>query len=168
MLKMSTKFKKNNLKNLKKRIREIDGQHIKYGYFKEQGQHTYADMYYVDLMAIHEYGSVDAGFGVIPPRPVFQIAINEIKVRDYKTVLRPLESMFNRIGGDKSVDQVLDRIGYNFARKTQSIFGSDKLADNSPATIDSKGFNSPLIWTGELSANMAYETSQDSKFKVVG
>lgn len=168
MLKMSTKFKKNNLKNLKKRIREVEGQHVKYGYFKEQGDHAYAEMSYVDLMIIHEYGSVDAGFGAIPPRPVFQIALNEIKTQDYKKIVRPLESMFNRIGGNKPVDQVLDRIGYNFVRKTQSIFGSDKLADNSPSTVEAKGYNSPLIWTGDLAANVAYSTSKDSRYKVIG
>lgn len=168
MATVTLKTKTNKFKKLRERITKINKEFVTYGYYSEQGEHSYAGMSYVELMAIHEYGAFNAGFGPIPPRPVFQISLNEIKSGSGNQYKIPLQNYFKRIGGDAKPVKYLDALVAKFAYKTASNFGSGKLISNTESTVDKKGFNAPLIWTGDLVANLAYSTSLDSKFKVVG
>jgi hypothetical protein len=140
-----------------------------FGYYATQGKH-YSGLSYPELMAIHEFGAPTAGFGGvgIPPRPVLSITMKLVKANGTKQIYTPLSKYFGRLGGTPKSEFYLNKIGLNLASTAQNLFGSHPpLISNSLSTSQSKGFNKPLIWTGDLKANIAYSTSKDSKYKVV-
>lgn len=169
MLKISTIVKKNNIPNLRQRIIDIANQKVFFGYYAAQGTH-YSGLSYPELMAIHEFGVHGVGFNGagIPPRPVLSITMKIVKAGGAKQVYTPLSKYFGRLGVTSKSEFYLSKIGLNLATTAQKLFGkSPPLTPNSSWTTKAKGFNKPLVWTGDLKANIAYSTSKDSNYRVV-
>lgn len=149
MIKITRKTK--NFEKLAKKLQTLAKESVESGYFKEQPDHPEANMSYAQLMTIHEYG-----FGNIPDRPVREITMVNMKGEVGKILKRNLFKL--------SEEKLLDVIGKNTTQFAKSIFGeSPPLTANSPDTIDSKGFDAPLVYSGSLAASWSYRVSINGK-----
>lgn len=164
-MKITAKLKtvKNNFDGLKKRIRRLQNEKVFYGYFAEQGSHSEWNIDYAELMAIHEYGTED-----IPARPVFSITLFQAKNSRNPVIKSALSKYFYKLETSFDPNRPLADIGQGFGRMTGDKFGdSNVLIPNADYTVSEKGFDSPLVWTGELRANIAYKTTIRSNIELV-
>lgn len=165
-MKITTKLRKkvDNFDALKRRIRKIQNEKVFYGYFAEQGDHSKWNISYAELMAINEFGNEADG---IPPRPVFTITIKS-KANYYPVIKSALSKYFYKLDSSFNPEQPLSDIGYGLAMKTASNFGdTTQLEPNADWTIQEKGKDEPLVWTGELQANIAYKTTLSNNLQLV-
>lgn len=96
----------------------------------------------------NEFGTVNA-----PPRPFFRTAI-ENNNSEWASVLARAVVYY-----DYNAKQALGALGVKMAEDvTQSIVGWQS-PENAPYTVKKKGFNKPLIETGDLSRSIDSEVS---------
>lgn len=136
------------MRKLRKKLNTVKNNMIYVGYFNDQGIHEESGIRYVDLMTIHEFGSIK---NKIPPRPVLNLTQEggEFSSRDKIVIKNAFRGVFVK---DIPISQVFDRIGSYYREKAYSIFGSSAL-------LPTKRGNSPLIITSDLKENVSYRTS---------
>ncbi|MEY1087317.1 hypothetical protein AB7160_00470 [Morganella morganii] len=101
---------------------------------------------------IQEYGAPEAK---IPPRPFFRAVINEGK-QVWPAILA---SGVEHYQGD--VKSALALLGEQIVGELSQSVRDWNSPPNAPATIAKKGFNKPLIDTGQMANSFSYEVSDD-------
>jgi hypothetical protein len=149
------------IKNLRKRLQELDNTSFDVGYFPQQGTHQPSGMSYSNLFAIHSFGSKSAG---IPARPVLDLNFQLWNpVSSNKLIKKQLKSYFSNIKSTNApikFSTILDTIAGSYVQSTRAIFGdSTKLVSNSSFTVSQKGTQSPLVETGDLRDHLSYTTT---------
>ncbi len=147
MLAIGIELLEDYTKELERRLKELEKQEVFIGVKAEQGTHQPSGLNYTDLLWIHDIGS-----SKLPARPVAEwtlLSFNKDKtLRDgLKKFLSDIDKPSSPISAKEAVTPFTNamwRAGYN-------VFGNlNYLESNAEYTIDRKGFNSPLIETGEL------------------
>lgn len=101
---------------------------------------------------IQEYGAPEAK---IPPRPFFRAVINEGK----QTWPSILAAGVEHYQGD--VKSALALLGAQIVGELSQSVRDWSSPPNAPATIARKGFNKPLIDTGQMANSFSYEVTDD-------
>ena len=101
---------------------------------------------------IQEYGAPEAK---IPPRPFFRAVINEGK-QAWPAILA---SGVEHYQGD--VKSALALLGEQIVGELSQSVRDWNSPPNAPATIAKKGFNKPLIDTGQMANSFSYEVTDD-------
>lgn len=156
--------RKNNLKKLARMAAKLEKTYSEYGYFQEQGIHQESGLSYPYLMSIHEWGTAN---GHIPARKPFSIAIFGGGQSLLKALKRPMAAHVRSATRKVNypVDQTLEIFGSVGVYMTKGLFGSSTLLSNAPSTIRQKGFDAPLVETGDLRDNMRYRTSENKRLR---
>lgn len=155
MLKIERKTK--NLDRLMRKLAKLRMNQVETGYFREQKKHSESGLSYATMMNLHEYGFY-GDIGYIPQRPVRQITTVYIKANWGRASKAISQYLFHK----KGIEYPLDWLGKHTGRYAVSVFGNTTLLEsNSQDTIDIKGFNSPLVDSGELRNNWSYKSSAD-------
>lgn len=161
-MKLKMKVKKGKTKDLEKvlkHLRSLSDLSIDAGYFAEQGEHSEAEMPYAQLMALHEIGGDN-----LPSRPVLQTTASIIEASAKNKGFA--EYVVASVGQVGRLKPNSNNLGKRMQLVGQSIFGDlGFLEKNHPRTVADKGFDAPLIDTGELMENFAYRTSIDENVK---
>ena len=105
----------------------------------------------VDLLAIHEFGSVNQG---IPERPVMRSTSSE-SAGDVKSLLS--KKIAECLRGDLSVDGVYSHMGIFMKNKIIDTFDKNDFTPIKSQTAKRKGSSKALIDTGALRASINYE-----------
>ena len=146
------------LDKLLAKMKEMAESSIETGYFKQQGEHSSGIMY-TDLMKIHEYGLFDN----TPERPVRELTLKENHQQDWKFIQSEIKNIFYK---DYDVDYSFDQIGKYYTEKARDIFGNvNDLTPNAPSTVQLKGFNSPLVDSGDLAMHWSWRIGEDGRIK---
>jgi hypothetical protein len=90
----------------------------------------------------------------LPPRPFMQQTADNNRSKWRKQLLQLIKSNNYQIG------DVLDIIGQVMASDIQKTMAQGKFVPNAPLTVDWKGFNKPLVNTGDLSRSVDYEVTK--------
>lgn len=155
----SIKLKKDYIKELEKRLRNINGTTLQVGVF-DTSKH-YSGFTYVNLFKYLHNGNESKN---LPARPVLTIAFtfnpvsNKIKLA-LKSYLKDLHVNKNKSHFIKE----LRKVGEFYKSEIYDYFGDPNvLPDNAPYTQYYKerlGFdpNSPLVLTGELRSKITYK-----------
>ena len=150
--------KRNRLRNLIQALDKLDGQHVKYGFFEESGNHPESPhLNYPELAWIHE----DRQDGV-PRRPIMTISDNNNKVRMKQYSALKTKQFIERAALLKreSPGTLLRQIGQRGVDLTKPIFGdSSLLTPNSASVAANKGFNSPMVEYGALKEALSSKIS---------
>ncbi|OBU12533.1 hypothetical protein [Morganella psychrotolerans] len=101
---------------------------------------------------IQEYGAPEAK---IPPRPFFRAVINEGK-QAWPAILA---SGVEHYQGD--VKSALALLGEQIVGELSQSVRDWNSPPNAPATFAKKGFNKPLIDTGQMANSFSYEVTDD-------
>lgn len=101
---------------------------------------------------IQEFGAAEAK---IPPRPFFRAVINEGK----QTWPSILAAGVEHYQGD--VKSALALLGEQIVGELSQSVRDWSSPPNAPATIARKGFNKPLIDTGQMANSFSYEVTDD-------
>ena len=120
------------------------------GYFQSQGIHSPSELYYTELMRIHEYGT-----DTIKARPVLAGAwytlAEEMRTKAFSIKLKSFLCRYVKEDKNFNNDKLLDYVGQWGVRYAQDIFGDPILGVTWNPT--------PLVETGELSDNFAWKTT---------
>lgn len=167
-IKISRKTK--NIEGLIKKIQTLVKSKVESGYFSEQGEHyTYdskgnlkVSMPYVDLIAMQEYGTTSQG-GNIPARPIRDTTLLYLK-NPMKSYAKALSGYFY---GNTDLRKTLDIGGQVIGLTAQNLFGIaiGKIEGNARSTIEIKGFDAPLVDSGDLMEKWAYKTSSNPNLR---
>lgn len=140
---------------------------VEIGYFNEQGVHQDSGKTYPELMAFHEFGSIEHN---VPPRPVFHIVAysdkgNPSKNNAIKIGMKEFISVKKK--PKNNVTAFLSLIGEIYKEQLSDVFGkAPPLADNNPRYAQTKpNGNQPLILTGDLKSHLAYKVSTTGVIK---
>lgn len=159
------RLKKSHLGNLAARLKALDNQHVKVGWFPENGVHPPSGLTYAGLAAIHHFGAKSVK---IPRRPILDLtfslyhpikrnAIMGVWISDY------FDDIHKKKPTKVTLQKLLDFIGGDYVEKTRAGFGNSfKIQSNTPMTIAHKSvnkINSPLIDTGMLRDELSYITT---------
>lgn len=152
------------LQNLADNIRIISQQTLEVGHFDEQGYHSEADhLKLVDLMRIHHAGFIK-GTVSVPPRPILNILKSRAKKLSNSKQKAAFKKWLSSEMTREDHRQLLEALGESLVEVEKAIFGaSPPLATNASGTVKAKGFNSPMIETGELKERVAYRSSLDKR-----
>ena len=153
MLKAKLKIPKSlqrKLQTLKKQADDLHKSSVYIGFYTDQGMHEAAEMSYVDLMKIHEFGIMHDNVN-IPARPVLNLTQEGgmFSSPDKIAIMKSFKGVFLK-GID--VQQPLNSIGEYYQQKGKNIFGSTLL-------LPTQRGNEPLIETGDLKDKFSYRTS---------
>lgn len=127
------------------------------GFFADQGQHK-SGMNYPTLMWLQEVHGVSSSSGLIHRR-LFektmmiyrQAIVNNIRLSMKRNLLSNPRQVYHDAGED-------------IRKHLLSGFGDTAiLQSNMPSTIAKKGFNSPLIETGDLKSKLTYRVKKRTK-----
>ena len=103
------------------------------------------------MHAIWNYFGTSRG---IPPRPFIDHAINRNQRHYVKIIERSAKAI---LLGDASLDEVLISLGLRMAKDIRTAIILLKRPHNAPSTIKQKGFDNPLIDSGEMANSTTYE-----------
>lgn len=166
MINLELTMLEDNFDKLEKRLRELEESQSFVGYDRSQGEHGDSELDYVDLIKIHSIGVSSMN---IPARPIFDRAYRDYKLQNSQ-LEKSLKKYFLRIKNKKapiSVEEIHEEWVDEFSQDVLQMFGSTShLEDNKQSTIDEKGFNAPLVNTGELRDNLGYSIN-DERLKLV-
>ena len=107
------------------------------------------------LLYLHENGAPGAN---IPPRPALQIGLGSVK-GEMDALMRAGKRSALR-GDVESAQEYYERAGEIGASAVKGVMGTEALAPNAPRTVAKKGFNAPLIETGQLQGAITYVVRQ--------
>lgn len=152
MIAMSLKKMSSNLHELERRMKELQNTTAHVGVDSTDGIHEGSGMLYTELHWLHHSGYTTNGRRV-PARPVSTVVRYTFKGEDIlRKGLDKYFSNLNKKGGVISAEAALKpwlTSMLDYAK--YEVFGSTtKLESNSPYTIKMKGFDSPMVDTGEL------------------
>lgn len=137
-----------NLEELERRMRELEGTEAHIGNTKGNQQHPNFEGSYNDLFWLQHSGSTKAR---IPPRPISSIASMSYKGEDLLS--KGLNKYFSALDKKSTftAEDALKPWLKGFYDHSVAMFGDTTvLKSNAQFTIDKKGFNQPLIETGAL------------------
>ncbi|AUR93485.1 coil containing protein [Vibrio phage 1.187.O._10N.286.49.F1] len=137
-----------NLKELERRMRELEGLDAAVGNTKGNQHHPTFEGSYNDLFWLQHSGSTKAR---IPPRPIATIAKMSYKGEDL--LRKGLNKYFSNLDKKSTftAEDALKPWLKGFYDHSVAMFGDTTvLKSNAQFTIDQKGFNAPLIETGSL------------------
>jgi hypothetical protein len=159
---------KNHLPNLIKRFKDLEKKTFSVGYYPENGIHP-SGLSYAGLFVIHSFGAPSVN---IPPRPVLDLEFSTFSPLDKNIMLKnQLKLYFSNIKSKTpkiSVTQMLTNVAGAYVESTRDSFGdSTKLTSNAQSTQNMKAAlgltpNSPLVWTGDLRANLSYSINNQT------
>jgi len=151
-MKIDLKHKSPN--NFIDKIKELQKTKIKSGYFSDQGLHS-SGMGYSDLAYKHAKGFTINGVSV-PSRDVRPSVILSMRSNDFKKIVH--RHLYKYIGGEISYSSVMNQFGNIISDTAKSRFGVPSPSNpmNSSFWAEVKGFNAPLVHTGELMDNWTY------------
>lgn len=153
---------KKEWEKVKKRIITSSQNQLDIGFFAED---TYgSDNNNLNVAAVaawQEFG--DARWNVnIPPRPFMRTGLgNYVTTTAFKKILAgELKLVFS---GKRTINKVYDNVGKVLKEKVQETILEWNTPPNAPSTIDSKGFNDPLIDTGFMYDSVKYKIRKSRK-----
>lgn len=118
------------------------------GYFEEQGSNAKG------TPLVKQAAALELGTEIIPPRPFLRRPFDQKK----KELLQRFKrEAIEVIAGKKTKKQVLDEISKEFIKDAQKGILAGPWIPNAPSTIAKKGFDQPLIESGEMKDKMAYK-----------
>lgn len=141
-----------NLAKLVKKLKALNKQKVEFGYFQEQGIHTPSNLYFTELMRIHEDG---LGVSV---RPVLGIHTPY----GYTIKGQMESSSFTKMTSNwlkdyvRNIDMTNDRLADKFSM--WAVHSAGDIFGQSPPLRYTYN-ETPLIDTGELSDNFAWRVS---------
>ena len=110
---------------------------------------TYPDGTSVAQVAFwNEYGTSKS-----PPRPFFRAVVSSQK-KNWVLSVKNLMAMHN------DPQKVMGLIGEHMKGQIVHSILSWTSPPNAPYTVKMKGFNKPLVWTGQLSRSINYEVGE--------
>lgn len=148
---------------LREYLEGLSGQSVEVGYFAEQGAHPSTKntqrWSFAQLMAYHELYADENGTQL---RPIFGDMVRRDSAKLRRGLLelykKQLRGVYKRNGASTPV-HTLEGSGTLIAGLIRKRFGIRSLAKNMPSTIRKKGFNSPMIETGELRDALSIKNS---------
>lgn len=123
------------------------------GIHSDAGNHEDSGLTNASLGATLNYGTDHAGRNnkvKIPARPWLEPGVNS-GLKDYNKLIK------HDIKSRLSLSKVLDRLGLTAVSKIQKYMDDLKTPANALSTIKIKGFDNPLIRTGELKGTVTYK-----------
>jgi len=151
---------KSKLPALVAKLKSLNNQSAKIGYFKEQGLHPTADMPYASLAYIHANAHE---FGLpFPSRDIFKhmkpvVGGYPAQAKFFKSLLKS----YVQIKTSYTLENLLDDIGKKYRQDGKSVFGNTAL-------LTTTANPTPLIDEGFLKDAFAYKTSFNYKVKSEG
>lgn len=142
---MSVKVDKTVWENIKKDLRKGKDLELNVGFFPDQKYGPENDNLFVAQVAqFNEEGS-----DTNPPRPFMRVGFGgALKKGMYKSYFT---DAINRIvSGESSFLKEYTKLGPIFVADMKEIIEEWDTPSNSPKTIEAKGFNDPLVWTGTM------------------
>ena len=139
-----------NLEELERRMRALEGLDTSIGNTKGNQPHPNFNGSYNDLFWLQHSGSTKAR---IPPRPIASIASMSYKGEDL--LRKGLNKYFSNLDKKSTftAEDALKPWLKGFYDHSVAMFGDTTvLKSNAQFTIDQKGFNAPLIGEGHLRA----------------
>lgn len=128
---------------------------VKVGYPKGSGKHEGSGLSYAELMFLQEVQGVPSRNGLVRRRPF------EVTMRTEGPVI--IDNLLKRIANayiynNRSTQYTLGWFGNTLSETIKAKFGNKGvLQPNAPMTIRKKGFDSPLIETGDLFNNLHFK-----------
>lgn len=155
---MKVSISTSNVEYIKKRIDKKlsklkTDKFVTVGIHSDTGTHEKSELTNAALGATLHYGTDNAGRNhkvKIPPRPWLDVGVNSGK-KEYSKLIK------KDIKNKKPLSLVLDRLGLVAVGKVQEYMTNLNSPPNSQVTVSIKGFNNPLIWTGELKNSVSYK-----------
>ncbi|WVW37743.1 virion morphogenesis protein [Aeromonas phage Gekk3-15] len=132
------------MKDLSKALKSMHGRSVEAGWFESA---KYSDGTPVAAVAAwNELGTPDANYP-IPPRPFMRKALMDANATIDQRLQRDVTRMLE---GDFTPDQVLARVGQHYVSSIVDSIKNGNWQGNSDATIANKGFDKPLIHSGDM------------------
>ena len=132
------------------------------GYFQEQGQHS-SGFSYPALMYLQEVIGVPSASGKVYRR-LFEITMMLNRQTLLEQTKKNLYKQLSSLNTDPS--NTLEAFAKNAQKEIKRGFGNSAiLPPNAPSTVKKKGFNAPLVETGDLRDNLAYKISTKKGIK---
>ena len=117
------------------------------GFFPES---TYGDGTKVAQVAVdNEYGHVTHDFRIVPARPFLHPAYEENKSKWMKVLQQAIIKQGDKIDAAKALKAV-GVVAQNDVRQKINWWAKQGIPRNAEYTVEKKGFNSPLIETGQM------------------
>lgn len=147
----SLKHNTKGIDNLAKSLKNLASTELAIGVFQGAGYSERSNIPLAQLLAMHEVSDGTS----FPRRPVLRISAKEYGVNWGTQASKDLGKMlentkFKRVASYTKIQQTLRPTAKQAKKDVKSVFGSTKLARNAPATVESKGFNKPMIESGKL------------------
>lgn len=147
---------------IKKRLLTSSQNQLDVGFFQEDQYGSENNNLQVAAVAAwNEFG--DSRWNVnIPPRPFMRNGLGGYmdSVEFKKILAGELKLMFN---GKRRPNAIYDSMGRLLTNKLQEIILEWSSPPNAPSTIESKGFNDPLIDTGLMHDSVKYKIRKSRK-----
>jgi len=147
------------LKDLKKRINELNNRHVKVGWISNK-RHRGTGFYLAQLAYMQEFGSKNT-VGNIPARPYFRQSFPDI----WKVLKEDGSIVFQRMLNGQNYNDVLTQIGY----KSKLAFHNSVMRQNmkqlSEFTVAKKGHTFQWDDTGEMLQGFEFKVFKSSLTK---
>lgn len=148
---------------LTKALKDLNGEGVEVGHFKDQGKHSNSELTYAELMAVHNNPQ---GHGLDwPARPVLDILEHQHRNLSAPEIKKLLKKYLENNPSEKNNEKLLEGLGEFLREEEKKIFGSAQLAANASSTVEKKGRNEPLVDSSELKNKTAYRTSKSKIIK---
>lgn len=129
---------------------------VKVGYFADQGMHPLAKMNYPSLMYLQEIHGVRARGGLVKRR-----LFEETMVEEGGRIMKSTKQMLAKQIVRGNVDAVKEHFGKETQKAIRDNFGNTSIMrENAEATVAKKGFNAPLIESGDLRSKLVYRITK--------
>jgi hypothetical protein len=155
---MKVKHNTKGLENLLKSINKIKEVELAIGVFRDAGKNSGAKIHNAALLAIHELSDGSK----FPARPVMKVSTQQYGVSWGISATKAMSSVLRKSNGRvttyPTIINALNRTGVTAVSNVKAVFGSPSLTRNAPATIEAKGFNAPLVESGELEKSIKFKS----------
>jgi len=126
---------------LKKDLQQLDRIKLQLGWFGTHYGSENDNLPHAYVAAINEEGTEK-----IPPRPFMRVGLKQ----ELKTDTKAFATMIHSVVSGKSVMNAAKTASPAFVAMLKKIMNEWSSPPNAPRTVAEKGFNNPLIDTGEL------------------
>lgn len=139
---ITLKVDKSKWEKLRKELNSLDNVKIKLGWFEGSNYGSENDnLSHAYIAALQEEGSEK-----IPPRPFMRVGLKQ----ELKTDTKAFAMMIQSVASGKSALSAAKTASPAFVAMLKKIMSEWSSPPNAPRTVADKGFNNPLIDTGEL------------------
>lgn len=141
---MAVKTKNNGFNKYKEAFKKLNSKKVAVGLFETAGKKV------ITRGIVNEFGTENAGKNknvTIPERSFVRSTYN----KNYKKVAKDFTKIAKNISrGNYNVNAKLKEIGLKQELEIKKTINSLKIPSNALSTIKNKGFDNPLIETGEM------------------